>query len=283
MNHLVYFSYGHGPHEMEARYSILSARQALARSGGDVRILLYTDDPRARPGDDVALRLVQPEELLAWTGPHGFHHRRKLSVLRDALKTLPGPVVLIDSDTYFRQSPLRLFDRIAPGRSLLHRREGHLDKWNATPFADHLAARTPPVSRDGTPWDCTADTPMWNSGIIGMHPQDVALVDEMLFLLDQILEPVRFHGAEQFAAGVVLMQRTRLAECLDIVFHYWLMERRLPFRAAMQQAFAQETSPEGIHRTLKPLQPVEPAVELAKLRVKRLLEATGLYKERRRS
>jgi hypothetical protein len=218
--------------------------------------------------------------MLAWTGPDGYKHRLKLCVLRDALATLRGHVALVDTDTYFLRSPMQLFRRIGPGQSVLHRKEGHLDKWNATPLADHLASTPAPLSLDGRRWNCTADRPMGNSGVLGLHPKDATLADEIL--LDQLLQPVRFHGTEQFAAGVVLMERTRLSESADIVFHCWLMDSRLPFRALLNEAFEHGLPDDEVYRRVLPHQRVDPPIEIVKLRVQRLLEALGLYRERRR-
>jgi hypothetical protein len=283
LNYLLYLSYGHGIHELEVRYSLLSARQALQAGRDQCRLMVYTDDAQADFGRDVSIRFVGQEEMLAWSRPDGYQHRRKLCALRDALTTLDGPVVLMDGDTYFRKSPMRLFGRIGPGRSLMHRKEGHLDKWNARPFADYLAGRPTPLDTRGQPWHCTVDTPMWNSGVIGMHPKDAALTTEMLHLIDQLLLPVKFHATDQFCTGTVLMERTKLAECRDIVHHYWDMKQRVPFRAEMTAAFKQIADEQELHRHLSRLQPVENMQEVWRLRLKRMLESAGLYRERRRA
>jgi hypothetical protein len=79
------------------------------------------------------------------------------------------------------------------------------------------------------------------------------------------------------------MERTKLAECRDIVHHYWDMKQRVPFRAEMTAAFKQIADEQELHRHLSRLQPVENMQEVWRLRLKRMLESAGLYRERRRA
>ena len=83
---------------------------------------------------------------------------------------------------------------------------------------------------------------VWNSGVLGVHSNDLPLMREALNLCDQlwsqdlITKPAgeRVHTLEQFAAGV-LLSRSRLSETSDVVFHYWRSYLREPFAKKLEE------------------------------------------------
>jgi hypothetical protein len=166
-------------------------------------------------------------------------------VVRDALERYEGPTALLDGDTYFRRSPWRLFDRIGPGRTAMHVREGLLDRLpgeNHAELAAVLQAGGPWTDLAGRPLTLTASEPMWNSGVVGVDPADRRLIDEAIHLTDQLCSRLRMHTLEQFALGIVLGRATRLREALDVVFHYWDRAFRDPFHEQLPQLLAQHAS-----------------------------------------
>jgi hypothetical protein len=227
MNHLIYLSYGDGPHVDELRFSVQSALSFDGRRDLDITIL--TDDPSRFADISVSKEQVSAELLREWQGNHGYHYRRKIAAARHALVTLGGKIALIDTDTYFRKHPRQLFDRIGPGASLLHRQEVHLDRCEASHLADHLM-KVRLSKLDGSLWDIDANTPMWNSGVIGLEDSSLPWVDEALHLTDQLCQAVSLRTIEQFALGAVLSRSTRLGECDEIVYHYYEGAQRVPFQ-----------------------------------------------------
>ena len=86
----------------------------------------------------------------------------------------------------------------------------------------------------GRPFKISPDAPMWNSGVLGLHSSDAHLLEEALNLIDQMWPkvqdaPLPVHHVEQFASGYFL-ERTRISESHDIVYHYWPEYLRVPFR-----------------------------------------------------
>jgi hypothetical protein len=74
-----------------------------------------------------------------------------------------------------------------------------------------------------------ADEVLWNSGVVALHASDAHLCEEVRGLTDQLLDhgfADHSHIAEMAAFGVVLSRRSRLAECHDVVSHYWPTELR---------------------------------------------------------
>ena len=232
---LVLLSYGGRDDQVaETKYAILSAYR-WARPSDGIEIVLYTDNPSRFDDMPVRLRPIAAEELEGWTGPEGYQYRRKLEVLRDALIQTGRPVVFVDSDTWFRRSPVRLFDRIGRGRSIMHVREGSL-RGRPFPqychdFVDCVESRTWKTS-SGSPLDITSDV-VWNSGVIGLDPLDNVLVDDALALIDQVYCKCELWFLEQFAIAFFLMRSTDVRGASDIVFHYWPKDLREAFHPAL--------------------------------------------------
>jgi len=232
---LVLLSYGGRDDQVaETKYAILSAYR-WARPSDGIEIVLYTDNPSRFDDMPVRLRAIAAEELEAWTGPEGYQYRRKLEVLRDALIQTGRPVVFVDSDTWFRRSPARLFDRIGRGRSIMHVREGNL-RGRPFPqychdFVDCVESRTWKTS-SGSPLDITSDV-MWNSGVIGLDPLDNVLVDDALALIDQVYCKCELWSLEQFAIAFFLMRSTDVRGASDIVFHYWPRDLKEAFHPTL--------------------------------------------------
>lgn len=281
MNHLLYLSYGDGPHVDELRFSVQSAISFLPRSGFEITIL--TDD--ASRFDDLSVRkeTISSDQLQEWQGNHGYHYRRKIAAARHALATLGGKIALVDTDTYFLRHPLRLFDRIGPGASLLHRQEVHLDRCEASHLADHLA-KVRLRKLDGSFWDIDANTPMWNSGVIGLEGSSLQWVDEALHVTDQLCQAVSLRTIEQFALGAVLSRTTKLRESDDIVYHYYEGAQRFPFQENIRTVTGDKSSQsaEEFYRLLYPHRPRRTFSGEFRTRLGRFLRRAGYTRDKRR-
>jgi hypothetical protein len=234
MSTVVYLSYGKGPHEQEVIFSLLSAWYWAMPGRDDVRFAVYTDHPETFAGLPVEIEKVSPKTWGEWSGPAGFNHRRKIMALRHAIGRWDAKTVLLDGDTWWRNRPAVLFDRIGPGRSTMHLREGRVETLRhhsptaqalATLFATHSFTDFHGHTKvfESSEW-------MWNSGVIGLDPADAGLLDEVLYWNDALCSVARLHVLEQFALGYVLGQRTRLEEAGDCVWHYWPCYMIQPFR-----------------------------------------------------
>lgn len=282
MNHLIYLSYGDGPHVDELRFSVQSAL-ASRQVAADFEITIFTDNPSRY--DDISVRkeTLSAEQLREWQGDHGYHYRRKIALVGHALETLGGKVVLIDTDTYYLTNPRRLFDRIGPGASILYRREVHLDRCEAGHLADHLM--TGRIRKlDGTFWAIDANTPMWNSGVIGLEKTSLPWVKEALHVTDQLCQSVSLRTIEQFALGAVLSQSTRLRETDELVFHYYEDAMRFPFQSRIQELKRMQPPPsaEGFYQILNPHRPRRSFSGNLRSRIGRLLRRAGYTRDKNR-
>lgn len=265
MNALVYLAYGQSPHADEVVYALLSARTMLNRQRDDCRIVIYTDDAAAFRGLPAHLEVRSRKVFAEWMGPLRFNHRCKIFVIKDALSKFGDRVVYCDTDTYFLKPPNQLFARIRPGTSFMHVCEGHLNESNGAGLAALLSS-TPLRTVAGRRWNLMDDTLMFNAGVIGMHKNDISLLDEVAYLTDQIYRHVSIHTVEQFAFSACLNKRTKLFEAYDVVCHYWRMPGRALFREELRRVLHDPSTTSDEERWQR-LTPHRPAQNISRFRL----------------
>lgn len=225
---VLYLSYGDGPHVQEVRYSIISAWRFGPPEDDGVRVIIYTDRPEAFDDLPVSVRAVAPSEWSAWSGAHGYAHRRKIIALEHAYRECDGLVILLDGDTVWLQPPGTLFERVAPGRAVMHKREGALHRGRDS--ISRQVRRILAGLGDRVPAGASMppSTHMWNAGVVGVHRDDAACTTQVLAWTDAMCGvSTDVHVLEQLAFSHVLAQRGCLVESADVVFHYWPRRLRL--------------------------------------------------------
>lgn len=222
---LLYIVYGADTYHREAVFSIASAHARLRdETAPALCIRVFTDKPAAYAGLPVDIVPLTDEKLRQWRGPHGYHFRAKHVVLHEALAEA-GRAILIDTDTFFHQSPLALFRLVGPGTLLCNRIGGrygaHRDAVLYRTLASHLQAR-------GLAGD---DMALLNSGVIGLNHGDAAVLDRSLELMDTFYPQAEgAYTLEEFMLAVARDERgLALAECPTEIHHYW--SRKQIFRA----------------------------------------------------
>lgn len=243
--HLVTQAYGKEEILTEALYAVWSALAWRGELPLDVHV--YSDDaaPFAPLAGKIDVRVLSPEEIRAWRGPHDFIHRLKAAMIRDVVRRFPGEkVVYVDADVFFTGPLAGLFERIGPGRGVMHVRE--------YPVATHpssqmkkFRAHMGELSFRGRPIDLSYD--MWNAGVVGMDPAQFGFVDEWLEFIDAIYPHYKRGLVEQYGVCHLLQREAAVAPSDDLVLHYWFQKddhvaairreldvlRALPFDASL--------------------------------------------------
>lgn len=277
---LLYLAYGNDRAVHEATFAVLSAlRFVLGRP--DYRLLVYTDRPQEFADLPVATVPLEPALLEQWAGPGGYVHRRKLMAIADALHRHPDPTVFLDGDTWLIRSPDALFGRVGPGRAVLHLPETRLlesDSDAKRALSAHVATRDF-ATRGRGPVVIDPNAMMWNSGVVGIHPDDAHLVQEALDLTDAIWAEHRgSHDLEQFALGQALESAVQLSSADDVVFHYWPPHLRRPFlqRLPVLLERTRHLPPAQRAATLHRERPRSTGVRRVKMLIKKQLWRLGL-------
>lgn len=235
MFNLAYLAYGASPnHQLELTYSVLSVLRFLQQDPPDIRILLICDEANRRPDLPVDELIIPDLQLREWQMDGQYAHAAKPNALAHVLRRFGLPTVLIDTDTILNHHPDQLFARLAPSKALLHTCEGPLSALTA-----QAAAWKQLIEGSGgriADYPVSWSTKMYNSGVIGLCPQDVAVLEDSLRLIEAIRAEVEVFTAEQLAVSIASSSRLEIATCEDLVTHYWEGPRAY-FRYQMARAF----------------------------------------------
>lgn len=286
MNTLLYLSYGQGPHELEVIYSVWSARHCSA-DGDNLRIVIYTDHPDSFSNVEADVELISTDQWSEWGGPQNFNHRRKILALQHAIQKTDAPVILVDGDTWWRGSVQQLFERVAPGRAVMHIREGSIAEIDGPRISElrSLIGDNQFDLADGSSAKIPADCQMWNAGVIGLHPNDSGILNDVIHLTDQFCSRCELHILEQFAFSFLLQTKMQLTEAFDLVFHYWPPYLHTPFRDVLPQLLDQAKQVEAESRAayLYKYRPRPSLSRRGKVILKRIGQWCGLLRGRSRS
>lgn len=224
---LVYLAFGPATYHQEACFSIVSALahlRATPDAGMDIQV--YTDNAEPYRDLPVTVHLLDEATRKAWNEPHGYHFRSKHVLLRQVLAQHPM-AVLIDTDTFFRTSPLRLFERVSTGSLLCNAIGGRYGENQKCLLYKNLLH----ILQARGLADC--QMPLVNSGVIGLTAQDASALDLSIALMDEFYPLAReAYTLEEFCLAVVAYRKLTLHECTDVIHHYW--SRKAQFRAKIQ-------------------------------------------------
>ncbi|MDZ3994096.1 hypothetical protein [Pseudomonas sp. Teo4] len=224
---LVYLAFGPATYHQEACFSIASALTRLGEtSGATLDIQVYTDNPEPYGNLPATVHVLDEATRKAWNQPHGYHFRSKHVVLRQVLEQHPL-AVLIDTDTFFRTSPLQLFERVKPGQLLCNAIGAPYGANRQTVLYKGLRTT---LQQRGLADD---QMPMVNSGVIGLTQADAQVLERSIAMMDEFypLVPTAY-TLEEFCLATAAYRTLALAECTDVIHHYW--SRKQQFRAKIQ-------------------------------------------------
>ena len=224
---LVYLAFGPATYHQEACFSIVSALAHLDRPLGEAMdIQVYTDNPEPYGKLPVTVHLLDEATRRAWNAPHGYHFRSKHVLLRQVLDQHPL-AVLIDTDTFFRTSPLQLFERVSQGHLLCNFSGGRYGANQKCLLYKNLLKL---LEARGL---ADRQMPLVNSGVIGLTADNAATLDHSIALMDELYPLAReAYTLEEFCLAVAAYRKLELAECTDVIHHYW--SRKTQFRAKIQ-------------------------------------------------
>jgi hypothetical protein len=160
--------------------------------------------------------------MAEWSGGIDYVYNAKFEVLTRVLDERSGPVCFVDTDTWFLRSPTIIRDRLQDHALVLHQPEYRLvDDLSADEMrvlADEMRS-TPATSDETLPPPSTWR--MWNSGVIGVRPEHIALVHEAAALSRRVYAAISLRTAEQLALSVVGEARGSVARADDVLKHNW--------------------------------------------------------------
>lgn len=220
--HLVTQAYGKEEILTEALYAVWSALAWRGELPLDVHV--YTDDAAAFAplAGKIDVRALSPEEIRDWRGPHDFIHRLKAAMIRDLVRRFPGEkLVYVDADVYFTGQLAGLFERVGPGRAVMHVREYPVATHGSSQMRK-FRAHMEPLRFRGRPIDLSHH--MWNAGVVGMDPAQAVILDEWLEFIDAIYPHYKRGLVEQYGICHLLQREAEVVPADDLVLHYWFQK-----------------------------------------------------------
>lgn len=211
--------YGNNPlYELELFGSLYSAWHH--RGNVNLKISIFTD--RTRPSlDNYPFKINQikitDDEWREWTNSGKEKHLVKMYSMKKMLELADGPVIFFDTDIIFKAPLQVLAEKIDKQNTLMQAPEGQLGDypvWKS--FVESL-----PASGSTFADTVSINSPMYNSGIIGMMPEHAPLMREAIALAEDLYARQSIFNIEQFATGKILSDTTQLATCEAEVLHYW--------------------------------------------------------------
>jgi hypothetical protein len=230
MLHYLYLDYGgRAQYRRELRYSLISLRQELG-AAPDARIAVYTDASQVYANWPVEVVDIAGKTQ-AWSGGGLYHHRIKPAVVLDALTRFAAPVCFLDSDSIIRPGfHAEVTAKMAPQEVWSVTKTAvvmnRFELRNPFPPLKGFATRLPHLGQ--VRYD-VAQSWMFNSGLIGVSPVHVSLMEDALAYIDALIGRARkFPTIEQLALSeVARLSQTPIAEVRDTFLHYWQGRRRI--------------------------------------------------------
>lgn len=223
MKVIAYLLYGRKKeYQLEFFLSLFSALKQLGEDRDEIIFSLITDRDDFDPNLPIDVITISPAELAEWTQQGTYNHRTKAFALLKLIDHYQASVALIDTDTYFIDNPIKLFERISPQNTVMHHLQVPLavhDHWQSA-----LEKLNNGIDIEGI--RISSQSPMFNSGVIGVDVSHRALIEKAAIVLDKVYALFPIFDVEQFAIGVVLNEYTNLSQSNDLIYHYYGPSRR---------------------------------------------------------
>ena len=233
MLNYLYLDYGGRPqYRRELKYSLISLKAGLDHAAA--QIVVYTDAPAVYRNWPVTVVDIGPH-MAAWSGGGFYYHRIKPATVQDALRRFDGPVLLLDSDSIIRPG----FHAEVAAKMETAVVMNRFEKINPYPPLSGFRTQLPHLG--AYRYDVEKSW-MYNSGLIGMQPEHLPLLDDTLAFIDALIGRVKkFPAIEQFALSEVLrLSETPIAEIHDTFLHYWQGRRRIYMANQIEKSLSPE-------------------------------------------
>ncbi len=236
--YIIFQAYGPEYILQECMYALLTfSRVHTATLPDDLGIWIYTDQEdwfRSHFPDcplPLSFRKMDEAMIRQWRGEINFVHRLKIEVLRDFCQQRSGNIIYLDTDTFFTAPVNGIFEHIHNGALYMHVQESILRE-EANPMLRKLnrfLQKNNPLSVNGKQLNISADTAMWNAGMLGFHTDRAPLLDQILQFTDEVYRVFPKHVVEQFAFSLYFQQAAQIKSSAAHIFHYWNFKEMRPY------------------------------------------------------
>ena len=212
---LVYIVYGEDQSYYDgAIFSFLTFMNWLTIDN-PVEIVILTEKPHMFDNYPVVTYDISPQQKYDWSLKGLYHFRiknRGLAYIMDKLEmSWNDKILFMDTDTYFKKSPLHLFELIKNNQALMYLNEGLIYKRDRfSIYIEHLEGKK--IEIDNEVYELTKDSALWGSLMIGITYEMRSTLDNADKLLKILFNMVPVHTIEEFALCETILKKYRLVE-----------------------------------------------------------------------
>ena len=203
-------------------FSFLTLRNWIVDSN-QIEAYVLSEMPEKFSGYPINTLLLSDKQKNEWSlnGKYNFRIKnRGLAFVMDELKLKESDRILFfDTDTYFKKSPLPLFELIQPNQAVYCINEGLIyNRKRFSVYLDHLEGKS--IDINGQSYELSKDSAMRSSQIIGIMPNMRESLDWADKLIIKLFELVPAHTIEQFALSESLLRKYRMVEGKNFISLY---------------------------------------------------------------
>ena len=271
MTRQLILAYGREVEHQRAVFAVLSFWAWYDGDRTAVQTVIFTDRPELftphLEGLPVEYRLLTPEIRTQMRGARDYVHRIKLCIIAQIAADYPSDALFFcDSDTFFVAPAAPLLALMRPGVSVMHVREQSyteaVETWASfTPAQDEYPRKfvkliesrefelMPSASHRFYPSQA-----MWNSGVLGLHPEVIPLIPHIVALNDALYEGSDWIVTEQAAFSLALQTQSEIVASSQYVFHYWSKRQKAVMDNLLTDLAALLPPTQPLHKRLAQVQ-----------------------------
>lgn len=227
MRNYLYISFGSQLIHRQNLHSILSLIYHES-CPTDYKIFIFTDNKSfyrhyIKKTNIIYLDLTQ-RIINEFRGKYDYLFRIKIMSILHVLEISKGKLLYLDGDTFFKKSPLPIFNSISKNNTFMYQKEGKLGNeliknWQCIrEFIPNYQFE----DLNKNIFQIKSSDFMWNAGIIAISFEDKELVSEVLNATDQYCSFVgenKYHQ-DQLMFSYFFQNRSNLQESKEYIHHY---------------------------------------------------------------
>jgi hypothetical protein len=211
-----------GENLLNYQQAIFSIFTILSHGKEDARIVIVTDSPQHFNVIKDRVRFVEIDSALleTWKGDFGYFWRVKIKALELVAKRFPDTAMLyLDSDTFVFEPLTSLKENLKNGVNVMHTNEGPLNTFTTKTLRKMWRTLQ---GRTYAGVTITAETCMWNAGVLGIAKENLSNIATALTICDTMC--AEKNGSwliEQFSFSLALGSTSKRIAAEHAIGHYW--------------------------------------------------------------
>ena len=227
-----------------AKFSILTLQNWI-KSQEKIEIVVLTEKPSKFSDSSLNIIQISNEQIFEWSLGGKYHFRiknRGLSFVMESLGIVDDDKILFfDTDTYFHESPLPLFNLITSDQAVMYLNEGLIySKKRFSVYIQNLKNKK--IFIDNKSYELTKKSPLWGSLMIGIKGNMRQTIEWSDKLLVKLFDIVPAHTIEEFALSESLLMKYKIVEGKKYVSLYSTSRKKEYARNVLANFFEENSN-----------------------------------------